>query len=524
MHGSNKPSNVFLCGEDRVILGDLALPLRGISVQLDRLSYDYRYAPPEMFREDGTLGPWSDFYALGCVAYELASGAPPFVSDNHFELASQHVRDDVVAPSRRGSSVGPAGDALFLRFLAKSPADRVQNLVEALQHIDDLHAALVPRVKVNAPSTPILGDASLLRYSTDPALSLVIFPDDLRFVENTTPSNAIKTGSVSMDDTLVLGIDPDPKSSTVGPEQVPSQIGRYIIIREIAKGGLGAVYLALDERMGREVAIKVSSATYRNSPEGQARFDREAMLMARLYHSNIVRIYDMGKEEGSFYTVLEYVDGGDLKQRLRDRAWLPDEAARLVETLARTVEYVHSLGVVHRDLKPSNILFAKDGTPKITDFGLAKLIGEQQEDASDTWEGTVLGTPSYMSPEQARGDIRRVGPAADVHALGAILYELLAGRRPFDGGTVEEMLMQVREYKPEPPSHWRSGIPGDLDAICLRCLEKEPERRYSIAAALADDLERFLAGKVITGRPLGAWERLRRLFSSKKSPAGQDPP
>ena len=296
------------------------------------------------------------------------------------------------------------------------------------------------------------------------------------------------------------------------------------MIREIGKGGMGAVYLARDEALGREVAIKVSRATSRSSPEGRARFDREAMLMARLDHPNIVTIYDMGEQDGSFYIVLEYVDGGDLSRRLRDRAWPPDEAARLVATLARAMDYAHSRGILHRDLKPSNILFDKDGTPKITDFGLAKLIGEQQEDAADTAEGTIMGTPSYMSPEQARGEIRRIGPATDIHALGAILYELLAGRRPFEGGTLAEMLMQVREYQPEPPSRWRPGLPRDLDAICLKCLEKEPERRYSTAAALADDLERFLAGKPITARPPGAWDRLRRLFSSKKSLAGPESP
>ena len=150
VHGSIKPSNIFLCGEDRVILGDLALPLRGFSVQLDRLSYDYRYAPPEMFRQDGALGPWSDFYALGCVAYELACGAPPFVSDNHIELAGRHVREAVEPPSRRGSSLGPAGDAVLLRFLAKSTSDRHQNLDEALQSIEDLHAALFPAVQAQS--------------------------------------------------------------------------------------------------------------------------------------------------------------------------------------------------------------------------------------------------------------------------------------------------------------------------------------------------------------------------------------
>ncbi len=524
MHGSIKPSNIFLCGEDRVILGDLALSLRGFSVQLDRLSYDYRYAPPEMFREDGTVGTWSDFYALGCVAYELACGAPPFVSDNHFELAGRHVREAVEPPSQHGSSLGPAGDALLLRFLAKSTPDRLQNLDEALQFIDDLHAALFPRVKPRAPSAPILGEASLIRYSSDAALSIVSFRDDPRSVEDITPSSVTRTGVVSTEDTLADTIHPDRMSSFGGLEQAPRQIGRYRIIRTLGQGGLGTVYLARDETLGREVAIKVMRGASFGRPEALARFDREAMLMARLDHANIVRILDMGEQEGSFYTVLEYIDGGSLNQRPGDRAWPFDDAARLVATLARAMDYAHSLGVVHRDLKPSNIVFTKDGTPKITDFGLAKLIGEQHADAAETQMGTIMGTPSYMSPEQAGGEIDRIGPATDVHALGTILYELLAGRRPYGGGTAMEMLMQVQRYQPEPPSRWRLGLPRDLDAICLKCLEKVPERRYSSAAALADDLERFLAQEPIKARPPGAWARLRRLFSPKKSLAAQDPP
>ena len=257
--------------------------------------------------------------------------------------------------------------------------------------------------------------------------------------------------------------------------------------------------------------------------------------MAQLDHPNVVRIYDMGEDQGLFYT-MEYVEGGNLSRRLRDRAWLPHESARLVATLARAVDKAHSLGVVHRDLKPSNILFDRQGTPKITDFGLAKLIGEQQEDAPPisfdlakrideqqgdgpiTMEGAIMGTPAYMAPEQAGGEIGRIGPGTDIHALGAILYEMLAGCRPFGGDTLMEMLMQVLEYQPEPPSRWRPGLPRDLDAICLKCLEKDPDRRYSTAAALADDLERFLAGKSITARLAGAWDRLRRLFSPKRSP------
>ena len=245
--------------------------------------------------------------------------------------------------------------------------------------------------------------------------------------------------------------------------------------------------------------------------------------MARLVHPNIVAIHDMGEEAGSFYTVLEYVDGGDLSQRLRDRVWSPDESARLMAKVARAVDYAHSVGVVHRDLKPSNILFTKDGAPKITDFGLAKLMGEQQEDAPDTLEGTIMGTPSYMAPEQARGEVDRIGPTIDVHALGAILYELTAGRKPFGVGTLSEILMRVLEYQPEPPSRWRPEIPRELDTICLKCLQKAAERRYATAATLADDLEQFVAGQMVITPPAGAWDRLRRLFSRKKLRAGQDP-
>jgi serine/threonine protein kinase len=536
VHGSIKPSNIFLCGEDRVILGDLALPLRGFSVQLDRLSYDYRYAPPEMFRQDGTLGPWSDFYALGCVAYEVVCGAPPFVSDNHFELAGHQVREAALPPSQRGSCLGPAGDAFLLRLLAKSPCDRVQNLDEALLALDDLRAALFARSKLIGASAPILGEASLLRFSLDAGLSLVSFPDDWRSVEDTSPSLLTRTGAVSTEDTIGTTIDPDGDSSDVELGRALSKFGKYMIISQIGRGGLGAVYLALDEALQRNVAIKVIAGASRSRHDGEARFYTEARALAQLDHPNIVSIYDQGEQDRWFYFVLQYVDGGDLSGQLRDRAWPADEAARLVATLARAMDYAHSRGILHRDLKPSNILFDKGGTPKISDFGLAKLIGEKQEYADITAEGTIMGTAAYMSPEQARGEIREIGPATDIHALGAILYEILSGRKPYGGGTPMETLMQVQAYQPEPPSRWRPGLPRDLDAICLKCLEKAPARRYSTAAALADDLERFLAGQPIkvrppilaeqatTARPPGAWDRLRHLLSFKRSVASQDPP
>jgi serine/threonine protein kinase len=524
VHGSIKPSNIFLCGEDRVILGDLALPLRGFSVQLDRLSYDYRYAPPEMFQTDGTVNPWSDLYALGCVAHELACGHPPFVSDNPFELAGKHVREAVEPPSQRGSRLGPAGDSLLLRLLAKSPSDRFQNLDDALQSIDELRASLIPKATFEARPAPVLGEASLLRYSTDADLSLVSFVlDERRSVGDTGSSLALGLRRDSAEDTVTTSIYAGGEGQSDRFEPIPPSIGEYEILKEIGRGGLGAVYLARDRTLSRIVAIKMIANASLHAGV-QERFLREVRVLAQLRHPNILSIFSAFHVNASVYGVLEYADGGDLSQRLRDRAWSPVEAARLVATLARTMDYAHSCGILHRDLKPSNILFDQGGTPKITDFGLAKLIGEQEDDAASTAEGTIMGTISYMSPEQAIGEISSIGPGTDIHALGAILYELLAGRRPFGRGTPREMLMHVHTYQPEPPSRWRPGLPRDLDVICLKCLEKEPRRRYSTAAALADDLDRYLAGQAISARRPGVWDRLRRFFSSSQPIAVADQP
>ena len=534
VHGSIKPSNIFLCALDRVILGDLALPLRGFSVQLDRLSYDYRYAAPEMFRQDGTLGPASDFYSVGCVAYELACGAPPFVADNHFELAGLHARETIEPPSQRGSKLGPAGDVFLARLLAKSPTDRPQSLDEALAALDEVRAALVTRQKPCGPSAPILADASLLRYSSDDALSLISFPGELTSLTHRASDNpqtisfaapGLESGMQTnlTEDTLSFSIETGQEHRSGGVEPVFPQFERYVMRRTLGQGGLSTVYLADDLTLNRQVAIKVSRSASRYK-EARARFLNEAMVLAQLVHPNIVAIYDLVQTDDLSGVVLEYVDGGDLGGRLRDQTWTFTDSARLLATLARAVDYAHSNGVLHRDLKPSNILFDKKGTPKITDFGLAKLTGEQEEQTASTTEGTVMGTPAYMSPEQARGQINKIGRGSDIHALGAIFYELIAGRRPFQGGTTMELLMQVQSHQPDRPSKWRPALPRDLDAICLKCLSKEPENRYQTAAALADDLERFLAGQPVASRSRGAWERLRRLFSSKKSLAGQDPP
>jgi eukaryotic-like serine/threonine-protein kinase len=281
----------------------------------------------------------------------------------------------------------------------------------------------------------------------------------------------------------------------------------YTIITELGRGGMGVVYKARQKKLNRIVALKMVLAGAHAGPEQLARFFTEAEAVAHLQQVNIVQIYEVGEHEGLPYFSLEYVDGGSLSERIGGKPQPVDEAAQQVELLARAMAYAHERGVVHRDLKPANILLTKDGQPKITDFGLAKRL---ESDSSQTKSGTLMGTPNYMAPEQARGLVRDVGPLADVYALGVILYEMLTGRTPFLGASILDTLQQVRNQEPVPPSRLQPKVPRDLETICLKCLEKEPAKRYEGAAQLADDLHRFLAGEPILARPVAAPERLWR--------------
>jgi formylglycine-generating enzyme required for sulfatase activity len=235
-----------------------------------------------------------------------------------------------------------------------------------------------------------------------------------------------------------------------------------------------------------------------------ARFRHEAETVAQLQHPHIVQIYEIGEHDGRPFLALEYVAGGSLAQRLDGTPQQPRAAAELVQTLAHAVQAAHEKGVIHRDLKPANVLLAEDGTPKITDFGLAKQL---DVDAGQTPSGAVLGTPGYMAPEQARGQNRATGPAADIYSLGAILYECLTGRPPFKAATSLDTILQVLRDEPVPPRRLVPQVPRDLETICLKCLSKEPGRRYAIAEELANDLRRFRAVEPIRARPVGLVER-----------------
>jgi tetratricopeptide (TPR) repeat protein len=292
---------------------------------------------------------------------------------------------------------------------------------------------------------------------------------------------------------------------TPPPADPEPAVPGYEVLAELGRGGMGVVYQAWQTGLGRVVALKMILAG--GGPEGKelGRFRTEAEAAARLQHPNIVQVHAVGDHDGRPYLALEYVDGGSLAQKLNRTPQPAREAAALLETLARAVHHAHQKGVVHRDLKPANVLLTADGTPKVADFGLAKvLVGARAE---HTRSGSILGTPSYMAPEQAEGKVAQVGPAADVYALGAILYECLTGRPPFKAAEVLETLRQVVQDDPVPPRRLQPGVPRDLETVCLKCLQKEPRKRYASALDLADDLRRFLDGRPIQARPVPAWER-----------------
>jgi serine/threonine protein kinase/tetratricopeptide (TPR) repeat protein len=325
------------------------------------------------------------------------------------------------------------------------------------------------------------------------------------------------------------------------PGDLLNRLGRFEIRRELGRGAFGVVFLAWDPQLGREVALKVPRTEVLITAELRQRFIREARAAAVLDHPNVVPVYEAGEVGPICYIASAYCPGPTLAQWLKERSDpvpLP-LAAKLVATLAEAVHHAHGRGVVHRDLKPSNVLLQRqpcetagsahsaankpettqhladvegEVVPRITDFGLAKLIVDPQglageESAPHTQTGALLGTPNYMAPEQASGKTKDIGFAADVYALGVILYELLTGRPPFRGETTLETLEQVRSQEPLPPSRLRTKLSRDLETICLKCLQKDPRKRYVSAAALADDLQRHLAGSPIKARPIGVWER-----------------
>lgn len=291
------------------------------------------------------------------------------------------------------------------------------------------------------------------------------------------------------------------------PKAVPPDVSGYEILGTLGRGGMGIVYKARHVRLNRLVALKVPLAGKHAAPEQLLRFLTEARAVARMQHPNIVQIYDVGEADGQPYFAMEFVEGGSLDKKLAGTPLSSDQAATLVESVARAVHAAHDVRIVHRDLKPGNVLLTGEGVPKVSDFGLARLLDAE---ATQTRSGAPMGTPSYMAPEQALGASRQISSLTDVYALGAILYETLTGRPPFKGENALETLKQVQEKVPVAPRELRPKVPRDLETVCLKCLEKEPAKRYSSAGEVAEELARFLRNEPIHAKPVGYAERAWR--------------
>ncbi len=337
-----------------------------------------------------------------------------------------------------------------------------------------------------------------------------------RELGGTLPSLPAVSPPLSIPAAPPLTSPPAERTWAEAPGVVPAGVSvpGYDLLNEVGRGGMGVVYKARHRGLDRIVALKMVLHADHAGATARDRLHTEARAVARLQHPNIVQVFEVGEHNGCPYLALEYCGGGSLADQLDGTPWPPEKAAALVETLARAMHAAHQAQVVHRDLKPANILFTREGTPKINDFGLARKLDE----AGHTQSGEVLGTPSYMAPEQAQGRTRQVSPAADVYALGALLYEMLVGRPPFKAASPLDTVLLLLRDDPVPVRRLQPKVPRDLETICLKCLEKGIARRYASAGDLAEDLRRFQAAEPIRVRPVGPVGRTARWV--KRRPAG----
>ena len=522
-HRDVKPSNVYLGEGGLVKLGDFGLArtleetrrlTRG-RLAADRL----QYAAPELLHGSPAT-PASDVCSLGYVLYGLIAGRPPFAETALSALlsAKQHPPADL----RRLRPEVPAALAeAVARAAAPDPSAR---FASADEFADALKSALGRPASSPPASAP--RSASAPRPTRPPPVAAeppaafaeprAAFAEaDDADAHEAGPSDRLAPAGIAQAETRRL---PEPESSGGEPSSSPGspaspmagkRVGGYEILSELGRGGMGVVYKARDVKLKRIVALKMILSGGHAGRDAVDRFRREAEAVARLNHPNIVAIHEVGEADGLPFFALEYLAGGSLASRIAGAPQPPRPAAQTMAVLAEAVHAAHSAGIVHRDLKPANVLFSADGAPKVTDFGLAK----QMDSAGPTASGEVMGTPAYMAPEQLDGS-RRVGPAADIYALGALLYDMLAGRPPFLGETEVNTIWMLMTQDPVPLRVLQPKVPADLETICIKCLNKDPRKRYGSASELGEDLC-FTVLRLAGDHPEETSEQLARRASDR---------
>ncbi len=343
------------------------------------------------------------------------------------------------------------------------------------------------------------------------------FPEQTDIVQSVWKNLDQGQASTVAPDGQTVEFKPTVSGHSQSRTQPPRSFGDYELLEEIARGGMGVVFKARQKSLNRPVALKMILSGQIASQSEVLRFNAEASAAANLEHPGIVPIFEIGQQDGKHFFSMAYIEGKSLADKIALRPLSAQQAARYAQQIAEAVHYAHSKGIIHRDLKPRNVLIDRDDQPKITDFGLAKRL---EGDSDLTATGQVLGTPSYMPPEQAMGTLDRVGPRSDIYSIGATLYSLLTGRPPFQAASTMETLRQVIDTEPVAPRLLNPTIPRDLETICLKCLRKDPLDRYTSASALADELRRFLNGEPIKARPIGIVERAWRWCKRKPLVAG----
>lgn len=459
VHRDLSARNVLVAEDDSPRIIDLGLAVRLSSPRLTQdgavLGSSDVMSPEQLLGDPRAITPSADVYALGALLYRLIAGKPPR-GPASLAVARLERSQELGPLAAIVSSVPPALDALCRQALSLTPADRP----EALELASALEAWL-----------------------------------------GAVPRGAEKTTTASRRPGGDTRAPPQPG----GPQS--HIVGGFLLERLLAKGGMGAVYVARQPETGRRVALKVVPVG--SSDRLARRFEREVDALGRLRHSNLVDVHAAGIDGDMGFIAMSYLEGGSLEARLAAGPMTPAEAARVVRDAARGVAHAHARGVVHRDLKPANVLFDREGTVRVVDFGVARLAEPQGAGGALTLDGALVGTPAYAAPELLTADRAGVGPPTDVFSLGVILYELLTGRPPFHGNNLVELTAAVLAGRPPPPSRSRRGVPPCLDAVCLRALAVSPEDRHPDARALAEDLEDVLAAKPSRSRAL----RTARLLS-----------